>query len=78
MTVTLVLLALCAIVGFATWNGIGALRSGKFKNRNGMEVSRNENRILFRISMVLQFLPAVALLVIGGWIAYQLMAPHPG
>lgn len=73
-----VAVCVCALAGFAAWSAIIALRLGKFTNRNGIEISRREDRIIFWLSILLGFFPLPACLVIGLWVAYQLLSPSHG
>jgi hypothetical protein len=52
-----------------------ALRLGKFTNRNGIEVSRRENPIVYWLAISLAFGSLAAILFIGLWISYQLVRP---
>jgi hypothetical protein len=40
-------LVVCVLAGFTAWSATIALRLGKFTNRNGIEISRRENPIIF-------------------------------
>ena len=55
-----------------------ALTLGKFINRNGIEISRGEDPIIFWLSILLGFAPLAACLFIGLWFAYQYLSPSHG
>jgi hypothetical protein len=68
-------LFVCALAGFTAWSAMIALRLGKFTNRNGIEVSRRENPIVYWLAISLAFGSLAAILFIGLWISYQLVRP---
>jgi hypothetical protein len=68
-------LVVCALAGFSAWSATIGLRLGKFTNRNGIEISRREDPIIFWLSILLGFVPLAACLFIGLWVAYQSMSP---
>jgi hypothetical protein len=70
-----VALIVCAVVGVAAWSATIALRLGKFTNRNGIEISRREDPIIFWLSIFLGLAPLAACLYIGMWVAYQFLSP---
>jgi hypothetical protein len=74
----LVSLFVCAVVGVAAWSATVALRLGKFTNRNGIEISRREDPIIFWLSIFLGFAPLAACLYIGLWAAYQFLSQSHG
>jgi hypothetical protein len=81
MAVVLVPLAalfVCGLAGFTAWSATIALRLGKFTNRNGIEISRRENPIIFWLSILLGFVPLAACLFIGLWVAHQFLSPSHG
>jgi len=81
MVVVLAALAalfVCALAGFSAWSATIALRLGKFINRNGIEISRREDPIIFWLSVVLGFVPLAACLFIGLWTAYQFLSLRHG
>jgi hypothetical protein len=81
MAVVLAALAalfVCALAGFTAWTATIALRLGKFTNRNGIEIGRREDPILFWLSILLGFVPLAACLLIGLWGSYQFLSPSHG
>lgn len=74
----LVALFVCAMVGIAARSATIALRLGRFTNRNGIEISRREDPIIFWLSILLGFVPLAACLYIGVWVAYQFVSPSHG
>jgi hypothetical protein len=81
MVVVLAALAalfVCALAGFAAWSTTKALRLGKLTNRNGIEISRGEDPIIFWLSIFLGFFPLATCLFIGLWVAYQFLSPTHG
>ena len=68
-------LVACALSGFSAWSATIGLRLGKFTNRNGIEISRREDPIIFWLTISLAFVPLAACLSIGLWISYQLLNP---
>ncbi len=71
-------LFVCALAGFTAWSATVAMRLGKFTNRDGVEINRREDPIIFWFYMLLGFIPLSACLIIGLWIAYQLLSPSHG
>jgi hypothetical protein len=64
-------LLVCSLAGFAAWSATIAIRLGKFTNRGGIEISRREEPNIFRLYIVLGFVPLALCLLIGLWTAYQ-------
>jgi len=81
MVVALVALAalfVCALAGFTARRATIALRLGKLTNRNGIEISRREDPIIFWLYIFLGFIPLAACLLIGLWAVYQFLSPSRG
>ena len=81
MVVALAVLAamiVCALAVFTAWTATIALRLGKLTNRNGIEISRREDPIIFWLSILLGFFPLAACLLVGLWGAYQFLRPSHG
>jgi hypothetical protein len=66
----------CFAAGFSVWSVTIAVRLGKFTNRDGVEITRHEDPIIFWFYMLLGVLPLALCLCIGGWVAYQFL--HDG
>ncbi len=76
MVVVLALIALivCVVAGVSARNVAIALRLGKFTNRNGIEINRREDPIIFWLSILLGFFPLAVCLFVGWWAAYQFLS----
>lgn len=81
MAVVLVILAalfVCALAGLSARNVIVAQRLGKFTNRDGIEISRREDPIIFWLYILMGFAPLAICIFIGLGIAYLLFDPRHG
>jgi len=81
MVVVLAVLAalfVCALAGFSAWSAIIAIRLGKFTNRDGIEISRREDVLIFWFYISIGFFPLAACLFIGLWVTYQFLSPSHG
>lgn len=80
MAFLLALLALfvCVVAGVSARSVTVALRVGKFTNRNGIEIDRREDPIVFWLSIVMGFFPLAACVCIGLWVAYQFLSAGRG
>jgi hypothetical protein len=75
---TVLVLVLFFALGVSAWSSIKALRIGVFTNRDGLQISRVENPIVFWISISLGLgIPAVVL-CLGSLIAARLLIANPG
>lgn len=55
-----------------------AIRLGRFTNRNGIEINRREDTVLFWFYMLMGVFPLAICLCVGGWVAYEVLRSSHG
>ena len=71
-------LLVCSLASFSAWSATIAVRLGKFTNRNGIQIRRREDPIIFWLYILMGFVPLTLCLLIGLWTAYQFLLPSHG
>ena len=71
-------LLVCSLAGFSAWSATIAVRLGKFTNRNGIQIRRREDPIIFWLYISMGFFPLAVCLFVGLWAAYQFLIPSQG